>query len=432
MANSNNGAAVLDAHAKENNIIPLGSIDGAKLLDKIEAFLSRFVSYPSESAKVAHVLWIVHAHLMGLWVNTPRIAFLSPEPGSGKTRALEVTETLVPRAFPQISCSVSFLFRKISDPKGLPTILFDEIDAVFGPKAKENEDLRALLNAGHRRGATVGRCLMRGREIELKEFNCFAPVALAGLGDLPDTILSRSVIVRMRKRAPNEKVESYRSRIHRPAGNALRDQLEVWAGQFRVLPDFPEMPGCIEDRDADVWESLIATADFAGGDWPIRARKAAVSLVTASKETSPSLGVRLLSDLREVFKDHDMTTADILQKLHGIEESPWGDMYGKPLDARRLAKLLHQYGVSSEPIRPDGVKQLKGYTRASLLDPWSRYLPPLPPSGNAVTSVTSVTSEEKGSVTAVTDVTQESEGGGETSLHDAHVTAYLVVGAERI
>ena len=65
-------------------------LNGAKLLDQVHAFLGRFVAYPSEEAHVAHTLWIAHAHLMDAWESTPRIAFLSPEPGSGKTRALEI------------------------------------------------------------------------------------------------------------------------------------------------------------------------------------------------------------------------------------------------------------------------------------------------------------------------------------------------------
>ena len=63
--------------------------EGAAILNGARSFLSRFIAYPSEHAKVAHVLWVVHAHLMAAWESTPRIAFLSPEPGSGKTRAME-------------------------------------------------------------------------------------------------------------------------------------------------------------------------------------------------------------------------------------------------------------------------------------------------------------------------------------------------------
>lgn len=136
---------------------------------------------------------------MDKWETTPRIAFLSAEPASGKSRALEITETLVPHPVTAVNVSPAYLFRKIGNDEGA-TILFDEIDTVFGPKAKENEEIRGLLNAGYRRGAVAGRCVVRGRTIETEEIPAYSAVALAGLGWLPDTILSRSVIVRMRRR----------------------------------------------------------------------------------------------------------------------------------------------------------------------------------------------------------------------------------------
>ncbi len=64
-------------------------------LDDVEAFLSRFVAYPSEHARVAHTLWIAHCWFMSRWESTPRIAFLSPEPASGKSRALVAAVSLV-------------------------------------------------------------------------------------------------------------------------------------------------------------------------------------------------------------------------------------------------------------------------------------------------------------------------------------------------
>ncbi len=112
----------------------------AELLDKVEVFLGRFVAYPSTEAKIAHVLWIAHTHCMNEWESTPRIAFLSPEPASGKSRALEASETMVPNPVEAVSATPAYLFRKVSDPDGLPTILYDEIDTVFGPRAKDNED----------------------------------------------------------------------------------------------------------------------------------------------------------------------------------------------------------------------------------------------------------------------------------------------------
>ena len=365
---------------------------GADLLSDVHAYLGRFIAYPSREAHVAHTLWIAHAHLMDAWESTPRIAFLSPEPSSGKTRAIEITETLVPRPVEAINVTPAYLFRKVGDPDGMPTILFDEIDTVFGPKAKDNEEIRGLLNAGHRRGAVAGRCVVRGKIIETEEIPAYCALALAGLGNLPDTLITRCIVIRMRRRrAPTEKVEAYRRRLHAAEGHLLRDRLVVWSEA--VLDDvtdaWPTMPEGIEDRDADVWESLLAVADAAGGDWPDLARVAAVALVAQSREGTPSLGIHLLSDLKEIFEDrHAMSTASILAALNAKEESPWGDLKGKPLDSRRLAYFLKKYGVRSKDVRL-GETVVKGYTRADLWDQWSRYLA-VPPPGSA-TSATSAT-----------------------------------------
>ena len=111
---------------------------------------------------------------MGAWESTARLSFLSPEPGSGKTRALEVTEPLVPRPVHATNVSPAYLYRKCGSDDGPPTILFDEIDAIFGPKAKEHEDVRSFLNSGHRRGATFGRCVVYGKRVETEDVQSFA------------------------------------------------------------------------------------------------------------------------------------------------------------------------------------------------------------------------------------------------------------------
>jgi hypothetical protein len=358
-------------------------------LDEVHAFLSRFVAYPGQEALAAHVLWIAHAHLMEAWESTPRLAFLSPEPGSGKTRALEVTELLVPRPVEAVNVTPAYLFRKVASEEGRPTILFDEIDTVFGPKAKDNEEIRGLLNAGHRRGAVAGRCVVRGKLVETEEIPGYCAVALAGLGALPDTILTRAVVIRMRRRAPDEAVEPFRRRLHAPEGEALRDRLAEWAdGAEPALVDaWPEMPQGIVDRDADVWEALLAVADAAGGGWPKKARVAAVALVALSKAGTPSLGVKLLQDLRTIFaQDEQLPTEAILHALHTLEESPWGDLKGKALDARGLAQRLRAYEIKPGTIR-DGGSTPKGYRRIDFVDAWSRYLPQSPASVEQLASV---------------------------------------------
>lgn len=366
----------------EGDRTPVVSLNGfpraAELLDLVHEFLGRFVAYPSEDAHVAHTLWCAHAHIMDAWESTPRIAFLSPEPGSGKTRALEVTELLVPRAVEAINTTPAYLFRKVSDPDGLPTILYDEVDTIFGPRtAKDNEEVRGMLNAGHRRGAMAGRCVVKGKNIETEELPAYCAVALGGLGDIPDTLLSRAVVIRMRRRSPEEVIEPFRRRVSKGEGARLCAALTAWGAQVQgdLTDTWPEMPDGIADRDADVWEALLAVADAAGAHWPGRARVAAVALVAASKVAPPSLGVRLLADLREVFGEADaMSTEAILTALHELDEAPWGDLKGKPLNPRGLASYLRKYGVRSGNVRL-GESVFKGYQRTDLHDPWGRYLP---------------------------------------------------------
>lgn len=354
------------------------AVDLADVLDRVHHYLARFIAYPSGHAAIAHVLWIAHTHCMDAWESTPRLAALSPEPGSGKTRLLEMTENLVPRPVEAVNVTPAYLFRKVADEAGRPTILFDEIDTVFGPRAKDNEEIRGLLNAGHRQGAVAGRCVVRGKVVETEEIPAYCAVALAGLDDLPDTIRTRSIIIRMRRRAPSETVEPYRRRLHAGEGHELRDQLaaRIADAEMALRAAMPVMPDCIVDRDADVWEPLIAIADHAGGDWPDLARVAAVTLVTDAKAETPSQGVKLLADLRTVFGTAEqMTTEDILERLCAVDESPWGDLRGKPLDARGLAKHLGKYEVKPKTIRTMTQRTAKGYTRESLHDAWERYLP---------------------------------------------------------
>ncbi|NWF27483.1 DUF3631 domain-containing protein [Streptomyces sp. PKU-EA00015] len=414
-----------------SNTPPAPSIDGAALLDEVEAFHRRFNVFPTEHAYVAVTLWDAHAHLIDAFDGTARLAFLSPEPGSGKSRALEIVETLTPRAATTVNASANALFRLVEADGGPPTLLFDEIDTVFGPKAGGNEEVRGFLNSGYRRGGKSLRCVGDGSNQNAEWFSSFCAVAMAGLGSLPDTILTRSVIIRMRKKAPNEKAEPYRRRVHEKQGHALRDRLADWTATIHdeIAEAWPEMPEGVTDRPADVWEPLLAVADAAGGHWPERARAACVALIKSAQEgNEASLGVRLLTDLRDrVFCGADrMPTAAILEVLLGLDDSPWADLTddGKALTARGLSKLLSQYvRPDNTPIRPRGIRvgsgTPKGYYAEDLSDAWARYCPP-PPEKSA-TSATSATPQVNGSESVAEDPSESRHMLAETDTRQLRI-----------
>lgn len=353
-------------------------LDAADLLDAIGNLLARFVAFPSDAARDAIALWIVHAHAVEAFESTPRLALLSPEKGSGKTRTLEVIALLVPNPLHAVNISAAALYRLVADKQ--PTLLLDEADSYLGNViSKQHEDLRGLINAGHRRGATVYRGEVSGKTVKVVEFPAFAACALAGIGDMPDTILDRSVIIPMKRRAPHEQIEPFRERLVRADAHKLRDRIAAWAAEHTddLRDTWPDMPDGIEDRAADVWEALIAIADRAGGDWPERARAAAVTINNARLDRDPSLGILLLADCQRLFDEQDadrLTTEALVQALIDLDESPWGDLRGKPIDARGLARRVKKYGVRPADHRFDDAV-LKGYRREDFHDAWTRYLP---------------------------------------------------------
>ena len=383
---------------------PVHVADGAAVLDDVYGHLGRFVRYPSDDARIAHTLWCAHTHMMSAWESTPRIAFLSAEPESGKTRGLEASEALLSNPISTVNASASYLFRKAGDNENGPvTVLFDEIDTIFGPKAKEHEDIRGFINAGHRRGATYGRCVVRGSTVSTEETPVYAAVAMAGLGWLPDTLLSRSIIIRMRRRLRTESVEPFRQRIHVPQGQVIGRRLAAWAKSVIKLAAErqPDMPEGVEDRQADAWEPLLVVADLAGGEWPRRAREAAVALVGVARATPVNLHLRLLEDLRTVFwrnltavthsTPKGLPTKKILEDLYTLDDAPWHVINkGEAFSSSQLAANLFNYGVEPTILRPhsaDHSIKARGYRLNELADAWRRYLKPLSVARKDVASV---------------------------------------------
>lgn len=367
----------LVAHVAESQ--PKEGASRSETLDSIKTFLERFIAYPTPESATAHVLWIAHTHLIDVLENTPRLAFLSPEPGSGKSRAMELTEVLVPRAVLTVNSTPAYVFRKISDEAGLPTLLQDEADAVFSKK-DGNEDLRGLYNSGYRRGATAGRAVIRGREIFTEEFPSFCAVALAGLNQLPDTLMTRSIIVNMKRRRPDQDVEPYRRRVNGEEAACLAGELAALGEELKTElgNPWPVLPESIQDRDADLWEPLIAIADAVGGLWPLMARETAVIMVADAKDKPATLGIKLLSDIRVILTERErLSTHELLDVLIKLELSPWASIKGEPIDSRFLARTLTKYDIETSKSFKINGQVLRGYDRSQFVDAWARYLPPI-------------------------------------------------------
>jgi hypothetical protein len=343
---------------------------GTELLDELHRMLKRYVIFPSAESADAVTLWIATTHGQAAFEIATRLVITAPEKRCGKSRLLDVIEATTHAPLITVNISSAALVRSIGDEP--PTLLLDESDTVFGPKAKEHEDLRGIINAGHQRNRPYIRWDATTRTRE----TCptFAMAALAGIGDLPDTIMDRAVVIRMRRRAPGETVAPFRTRRDAPQLHDLRERIAKWVTeQVEDLTDAaPDMP--LEDRAADTWEPLIAVADAAGGRWPRRARNAALKLVAAENvaDVEASLGTRLLADIKDIFSELTvgfLASQDLTNRLRRLEDAPWND---HDLSTRGLSERLRPYAV-----RPghNPAKTARGYRLDSFQEAFERYLP---------------------------------------------------------
>ena len=251
-------------------------LDGARVLDYAAAYLDEFAAFASPAARDAVALWAAHSHVRDrdgrlAWRATPRLLLVSSDPGSGKSRVLELLGRLCPNTFgldtePTVAALAHTLGREHA------TALIDECDVLFGRGARK-EGVRAVLNSGYLRDGTVLK--MRGSKAD--RVGIFGPVALAGLdvietatGGSLEALLSRCIRIRMRRAAGP--VSDLTARADR-AGVLLRQALGSWAGNLAdtLAEAEPEMPEGVHGRIAQIWTPILATAEAAGGDWPDRA-----------------------------------------------------------------------------------------------------------------------------------------------------------------
>ncbi len=354
-----------------------GALEGP-LVDVVR-FIERYVKMPSEHATIAAALWVAHTHVFDAFDVTPYLIVQSPEKRSGKTRVLEVLELLCPRPWRVVQPSEAVLFRKIA--KDRPVLLLDEADAIFKSRDQNTEPLRAVLNAGFRRGATVPRCAGKGTGLRVEEFSVFCPKAVAAIGDLPDTVEDRGIIIRLDRATPAEQRRLQRLRFRQAEAEAapIREALAKWAE--RALPVLrearPALPEELDGRAADSWEPLLAVADQAGDGWSVVAWGAALALSTGTAREDDSLRVRLLADIRRVFDERGvdrLVTKDLIDGLAADETAPWGDWHGRLITPERIARLLRPFGVQPDKWR-EGSTTARGYSRDMFTAAWARYLP---------------------------------------------------------
>ena len=346
-----------------------------QLLDDIARAIGRHVILPPGAA-TALCLWSAHTWVYQQFDHSPRLAIRSPTKRCGKSTLLEVVEALAHRPMQSGSISASGAFR-IVETLAPVTLLLDETDSFLADK----EELRGVLNSGFHRSGFVVRVQEIEGEHQPVQFATFAPVAFAGIGQLPDTLEDRSVPIVLQRKGAGETVDRLRAPGARTHLAELAAKLARWAeDQGPALGTDPPMPSELNDREQDISVALLAIADQAGGSWPKRGRDALVGLFSRRAKEAGTMenGAMLLADIRDALTENgatQMPSAELAERLGKLEERPWPEWrQGKPMTAPQLARALAPFGVRPANIRR-GMEVVKGYRREHFEEAWTRYLP---------------------------------------------------------
>jgi len=368
---SSNQDAQFDLEPWHEPVVP------EQLYLELRICIDRFlILTPQQIASIP--LWILHTYFIRspgvpqVFSHSPILAINSPEKQCGKSRLLEIIADLVHHPLVAMDATSAAIYRTIE--RSRPTLLLDEFDNFDVNK----KSLLALLNSGYKQD---GKSIRQGGKNfeETLEFSTWSAKLLAGIGGLPDTLQSRCIMIKMRRRLPSEVVDSRNS--------VLRDDpnyfIDLRRKMIRFVIDFEHQiisstfvpPQDMDDRAQDNWLGLFKIAECIGAE-QLQFVIDAAKVLSAPDEDKPSIGVELLRDIQPFLDETQAThipTVNLLEYLLGLEDRPWKTHDGKGLTPYLLSKLLEPFGIKPQPAKHDS-KAVRGYWDEELRDAIARYL----------------------------------------------------------
>jgi 5S rRNA maturation endonuclease (ribonuclease M5) len=349
-------------------------LSGRWVIRLAESLFEDYLVLPDGVPFVA-ALWVVGTHIFRTFDCYPYLIVTSPIKRCGKTRFAEVLELLCCNPMMSVNLSEAALFRSI-ESNHPPTVIIDEAEALRNRQSERAQYLLAILQTGFRQGAYVFRCV--GKENAVTKFPVYSPKVVLAIGNLPDTLMDRSVVIRMRRHLHSEHVSQFRRRKAAEQASGVVSAISAWGEQNkeRIAHAYLKQElDFLRDREADIWEPLFTIASVAVPDRLDELKRIATRLCgeKASLDVDDSQGLRLLSDIRLIFrtlKRRTIATVDLIHKLKAQLDSQWGE----DLTPIRLSQMLRPFGISPRQLWIEGNN--RGYDSEDFRTVFERYLPP--------------------------------------------------------
>jgi hypothetical protein len=334
------------------------------ILDKVRSFITDYVSLPGEHYADVLALYVLHTHAFDCAKTTPYIYVTSQGPGSGKTRVLEVLMEVANSGLMTSGLTGATLFRAIEARR--PTLFLDEVDTIYS--GAKNEELRGVLNSGYKHNGKVLR-VDNSSEDGMRDFSTFCPKVLAGIdnGQVPDTVIDRSVRITLAKAKPGQVQPFYAEDVEDLAADLI-DEIRAWVAANRdYLLDRANRPAPVaelNDRQNDIVRPLLTIADRFRG-WHQRARQSCTTALTAQATPLTPPAVALLK-VRDYMTAHDLT------RISSTKVAEITGAHGK-----QIGTWFRAFGINTNGTYIIEGKNRKGYRLAEdgMQEAFDRFLP---------------------------------------------------------
>ena len=368
-----------------------GEVNLAELLNEIRNTIRTHVVVNAKAA-IALAVWVVHTYVFELRDAVAYVAIESPEKRCGKTTLLSVLAGLASKPLIASNITAGALFRAIDEAS--PTLLIDEADTFLAG----NGTMRGILNCGNtwrtafvvrlrkkgegaRETEVAGETMKKEGELEkppaegsLVSYGCYCPKVVAMIGQVPETLADRSIVVKMSRKFVEETCVPLKD-FH---PGQIRAKCKKFARQNeQIVKDAPQerLEG-LNDRAADTYEPLAVIARMAGENWLQELTQAAAWLT--SSQNVDSKGPTLLLDVLEILltaPGMKMFSRDLAGALRGERGFvPTQHFAEKKVTEQVLATTLRRYGARPSTMRI-GREVNKGYSAQDFREALQHYVP---------------------------------------------------------
>jgi Protein of unknown function (DUF3631) len=391
----------------------------AELLTEVETVIKRHVIL-NEHAAAALAVWVLHTFTFEWRDTVAYVAIESPEKRCGKTTLLSVLAAMACKPLIASNITVGALFRAIDTCS--PTLFIDEADTFLAG----NSAMRGIINSGNtRRTAYVLRLAasklnrrntwpalsyerpltpalspdggegelstdglkrrmtalvgdpnagpVPDRETGLKRYSCWCPKVIAMIGEVPDTIGDRSIVVKMSRKLTTETCAPL-AELDTEEIKAKCVRFALDAAPFIAAAEKARVEG-LNDRAADTFDPLYVIARLAGEGWEKKLQAAAIALA-ATDEVEKS-GSGLLLDIVDLFFDSGrdkIFTRDLVARLRDGGMKSQSLKYSS-INEYQISKILRPYGIKPASVRI-GAEVKNGYVGADFREALGRYVTP--------------------------------------------------------